>query len=452
MADERRDLGLRPDARRGRRRRRGPARCSPRPASTSATWSSARSSRPGVDRGQGPLGPDLRQPRRHLRQCYGRSLATGKLVDIGEAVGIIAAQSIGEPGTQLTMRTFHTGGVAGDDITQGLPRVVELFEARTRRVRAPIAEASGRVIRIERQGRRVRSSRRRWRSDEHAYPVSKRARLLVRRRPTTSRPAQPADGRQHRPGGRAPHPRPARHPDAPGRPRCRRSTASRVCRSTTSTSGHRPADAPSGSRSSSPATRICCRPGSSSVVSSRPRTVAPSPRAASRGRVVRCSWASPRPRSRPAGSPRPSFQETTRVLTEAAMEGRSDPLRGLKGERHPGQAHPGRHRPDALPQRQRRADRGGEGRDVHADLRRLQRLRHLRRRQRERSASTTRNSVSTGSGPNDNGGVCRGAAWHTPPSSFPTLRPRFPLPGQRKTRTLGPMALSDAGGGGESPT
>ena len=63
--------------------------------------------------------------------CYGRSLASGRTVDIGEAVGIIAAQSIGEPGTQLTMRTFHTGGIAGEDITHGLPRVVELFEART---------------------------------------------------------------------------------------------------------------------------------------------------------------------------------------------------------------------------------------------------------------------------------------------------------------------------------
>jgi DNA-directed RNA polymerase subunit beta' len=77
--------------------------------------------------------------------CYGRSLAIGKLVDVGEAVGIIAAQSIGEPGTQLTMRTFHTGGVAGDDITQGLPRVVELFEARQPKGKAPIAEATGRV-------------------------------------------------------------------------------------------------------------------------------------------------------------------------------------------------------------------------------------------------------------------------------------------------------------------
>ncbi len=79
-------------------------------------------------------------------ECYGRSLATGKLVDIGEAVGIIAAQSIGEPGTQLTMRTFHTGGVASaSDITQGLPRVVELFEARTPKGVAPISEAAGRV-------------------------------------------------------------------------------------------------------------------------------------------------------------------------------------------------------------------------------------------------------------------------------------------------------------------
>ncbi len=77
------------------------------------------------------------------RKCYGRNLATGGHVDIGEAVGIIAAQSIGEPGTQLTMRTFHTGGVAGDDITQGLPRVEELFEARKPKGQAIIAEAGG---------------------------------------------------------------------------------------------------------------------------------------------------------------------------------------------------------------------------------------------------------------------------------------------------------------------
>ena len=80
--------------------------------------------------------------------CYGRSLATGKMAMIGDAVGIIAAQSIGEPGTQLTMRTFHTGGVAGADITHGLPRVVELFEARKPKGLAKIAEVGG-VVSIE---------------------------------------------------------------------------------------------------------------------------------------------------------------------------------------------------------------------------------------------------------------------------------------------------------------
>jgi DNA-directed RNA polymerase subunit beta' len=75
--------------------------------------------------------------------CYGTNLATGELVNIGEAVGIIAAQSIGEPGTQLTMRTFHTGGVAGDDITQGLPRVEELFEARKPKRSTVLVENGG---------------------------------------------------------------------------------------------------------------------------------------------------------------------------------------------------------------------------------------------------------------------------------------------------------------------
>lgn len=78
-------------------------------------------------------------------RCYGSNMATGDLVDIGEAVGVIAAQSIGEPGTQLTMRTFHTGGVAGGDITQGLPRVEELFEARKPRGLAVISEIAGTV-------------------------------------------------------------------------------------------------------------------------------------------------------------------------------------------------------------------------------------------------------------------------------------------------------------------
>ena len=82
-------------------------------------------------------------------KCYGRNLATGEEVNIGEAVGITAAQSIGEPGTQLTMRTFHTGGVAGGDITQGLPRVEELFEARKPKGLAEICEGDGTVISME---------------------------------------------------------------------------------------------------------------------------------------------------------------------------------------------------------------------------------------------------------------------------------------------------------------
>jgi DNA-directed RNA polymerase subunit beta' len=111
--------------------------------------------------------------------CFGLSMATGKLVDVGEAVGIIAAQSIGEPGTQLTMRTFHTGGVAGEDITHGLPRVVELFEARTPKGVAPIAEVSGRV-RIEdtEKARKIIVVPDDG-AEEVAQQVSKRARLLT---------------------------------------------------------------------------------------------------------------------------------------------------------------------------------------------------------------------------------------------------------------------------------
>ncbi len=113
-------------------------------------------------------------------KCYGRSLATGKLVDIGEAVGIIAAQSIGEPGTQLTMRTFHTGGVASaDDITQGLPRVVELFEARQPKGRSPISEAAGRVSIEETDKTRKVLVTPDDGSEVQEYPVSKRSRLLV---------------------------------------------------------------------------------------------------------------------------------------------------------------------------------------------------------------------------------------------------------------------------------
>jgi DNA-directed RNA polymerase subunit beta' len=114
------------------------------------------------------------------RMCYGTSPATGHLTEMGEAVGIIAAQSIGEPGTQLTMRTFHTGGVAGEDITHGLPRVVELFEARTPKGKAEIASASGRIEIHEDERNRSIELVPDDGSDSITYKVSRRARLRVR--------------------------------------------------------------------------------------------------------------------------------------------------------------------------------------------------------------------------------------------------------------------------------
>jgi len=115
------------------------------------------------------------------RMCYGRNLATGRLVEIGEAVGVIAAQSIGEPGTQLTMRTFHTGGVAtgGSDITQGLPRVEELFEARVPKGKALISEIDGAVeiIRGDNRSLKVKVSSR----DvfDTTYPIPSKHAVMV---------------------------------------------------------------------------------------------------------------------------------------------------------------------------------------------------------------------------------------------------------------------------------
>ena len=113
------------------------------------------------------------------RTCYGRNLATGKIVEIGEAVGVIAAQSIGEPGTQLTMRTFHTGGQAGVDITQGLPRVEELFEARIPKGKAIISEIDGELEIIRAEGsRKVRVTSKE--EFEVSYPVDAKMQVLVK--------------------------------------------------------------------------------------------------------------------------------------------------------------------------------------------------------------------------------------------------------------------------------
>src|SRR4051795_4971161 len=110
--------------------------------------------------------------------CYGRSMATGQLAQIGDAVGIIAAQSIGEPGTQLTMRTFHTGGVAGADITHGLPRVVELFEARKPKGLAKIAEVDGKVT-VEESDKALTVVITDDAGEEHRHTFPRRTRLFV---------------------------------------------------------------------------------------------------------------------------------------------------------------------------------------------------------------------------------------------------------------------------------
>ncbi|MBP1932529.1 DNA-directed RNA polymerase subunit beta' [Ammoniphilus resinae] len=112
------------------------------------------------------------------KRCYGRNLATGQDVEIGEAVGIIAAQSIGEPGTQLTMRTFHTGGVAGDDITQGLPRIQELFEARNPKGQAAITEFDSEVVDI-REGKDRREIEVKGHAETKVYQIPFGSRMRV---------------------------------------------------------------------------------------------------------------------------------------------------------------------------------------------------------------------------------------------------------------------------------
>ncbi len=119
--------------------------------------------------------------------CYGKSLSTGKLIELGEAVGVIAAQSIGEPGTQLTMRTFHTGGVVGEDITHGLPRVVELFEARTPKGAAVLSKFKG-IVRITEDDQQRTIAVVGDDGEEESYQVSLRSHLEV------------ADGQEIQPG------------------------------------------------------------------------------------------------------------------------------------------------------------------------------------------------------------------------------------------------------------
>ena len=160
--------------------------------------------------------------------------ATGALVEIGDAVGIIAAQSIGEPGTQLTMRTFHTGGVAGLDITQGLPRVVELFEARKPKGLAQIAEVAGKVS-VEETDKAVKVTITDDKGEEHAYSLPRPHQPATSRRARRSSPA-PSSTRARSTRPRSSAIRGRTETETYIVARCRGSTAPRASTSTTSTS------------------------------------------------------------------------------------------------------------------------------------------------------------------------------------------------------------------------
>ncbi len=265
-------------------------------------------------------------------KCYGRMLATGKISDLGEAIGIVAAQSIGEPGTQLTMRTFHTGGVAGEDITHGLPRVVELFEARTPKAASLLADVSG-VVRIgeNEKGERVITIV----SDdgtELEYAVSRRAYIGVRdgqevtagdrlvgdeKSPLDPKKLLEIKGvretqqylvdevqRVYRDQGVSIH---DKHIEVIVRQMLRRVTVSEP-----GDSAFLPGEKVDARRYAEENRRLV-------EENKRPAEGRPELMGITKASLATDSWLSAA-----------SFQETTRVLTEAAIEGRSDGLEGLK--------------------------------------------------------------------------------------------------------------------------
>ena len=290
--------------------------------------------------------------------CYGRSLATGKLVDVGEAVGIIAAQSIGEPGTQLTMRTFHTGGVAGEDITHGLPRVQELFEARIPKGVAPISEVEGRV-RIE-DGDRSRKLvvTPDDGSDEVSYTVSRRARLLVGEGDRVAVGQQLIVGSVEPARGAADH-GPARGAAAPGPrgpgglPLAGRVDPRQAHR------GHHPADAQAGDADRLRLDRLPARPAGRAVA-----VRGGEPAGGGRGRRpgVRAAGAHghhqglARDRVVAVGGVLPGDDPGAHRRGHPGQVGRA---RRPQGERHHRQADPGRHRHLPVPQHPGGAHRGG---------------------------------------------------------------------------------------------
>jgi DNA-directed RNA polymerase subunit beta' len=265
-------------------------------------------------------------------KCYGRMLATGKIADLGEAIGIVAAQSIGEPGTQLTMRTFHTGGVAGEDITHGLPRVVELFEARTPKSASLLADISG-VVRLgeNEKGERVITI---VADDatEMEYAVSRRAHISVRdgqevqagdrlvgdeKSPLDPKKLLEIKGvretqqylveevqRVYRDQGVSIH---DKHIEVIVRQMLRRVTVSEP-----GDSNFLPGEKVDARRYAEENRRLV-------EEGLRPAEGRPELMGITKASLATDSWLSAA-----------SFQETTRVLTEAAIEGRSDGLEGLK--------------------------------------------------------------------------------------------------------------------------
>jgi len=261
--------------------------------------------------------------------CYGRSLASGKAIELGEAVGVIAAQSIGEPGTQLTMRTFHTGGVAGKDIAGGLPRVVELFEARTPKGSARLAKASG-VVRIgEDEGKGINVTVVDDAGEEHSIllptgsrPIVSEGQEVVAGQPITDGPFDPKEimeikgiretqlyiveevQKVYRDQGVSIH---DKHIELIVRQMTRR-----VSVQETGDTDFLP-----GERTDAKTFRDTNR--ATVEAGKRPAEGRPELMGITKASLATESWLSAA-----------SFQETTRVLTEAAIDGRGDTLNGLK--------------------------------------------------------------------------------------------------------------------------
>lgn len=263
-------------------------------------------------------------------KCYGQDLAHGGYVNIGEAVGIVAAQAIGEPGTQLTMRTFHTGGVASEkDITQGLPRVEELFEARKPKREAMLAEISGTISLGENKKKREMIIT----SDDgtmKAYPIAYGSRLKVKEGDRvvagdelTEGQINPARSAAHsRREGRSGTPAQGSSDGLPPPGRRHRRQAHR---------GHRPSDAAQGSRRGRGRHQHAARGSMVDIFhfeKENEKTIMNGGRPAVAKRILLgITKAALATESFLSAA---SFQETTRVLTEAAIKGKEDPLVGLK--------------------------------------------------------------------------------------------------------------------------